>query len=89
MRVVIEAAAHDGDTHRGPPRRSNHRAGSGPTTQPASGVDPGEWVHKGIAATIGVLLVVGLVWLGIQATNVLILVFVAILLAAGLDRRSG
>ena len=52
-------------------------------------VDAGEWVHKGIAATIGVLVVLGLVWLGIQATNVLILVFVAILLASGLRPAVG
>jgi len=59
-----------------------------PDDQPGE-VDPGEWVHKGIAATIGVLVVLGLVWLSIQATNVLILVFVAILLASGLRPAVG
>ena len=59
-----------------------------PDAEPVE-VDAGEWVHKGIAATIGVLVVLGLVWLGIQATNVLILVFVAILLASGLRPAVG
>ena len=63
-------------------RRPGRRAGRRAST-PANGSS------EGIAATIGVLLVVGLVWLGIQAINVLFLVFVAILLASGLDRRVG
>src|SRR4051794_33161076 len=59
-----------------------------PDAEPVE-VGAGEWVHKGIAVSIGVLVVVGLVWLAIHATNVLILVFVAILLAPGLRPAGG
>ena len=43
------------------------------------------WVRRGIAFSIGALVVLGLVWLAVLALNVLILIFVAILLAAGLE----
>ncbi len=72
-----------------PPPESGRRLTAGPDDAPDVGRDPGEWVQRGIALTIGVVLVVGLVWLGIQALNVLVLVFVAILLAAGLEPALG
>ena len=76
------------DPHEQRPRR--HPAPT-PRTTPRRGGRrrPGEWVRQAVAGTIGVLVVLGLVWLGIQATNVLILVFVAILLAAGLRPAVG
>jgi predicted PurR-regulated permease PerM len=43
------------------------------------------WLRRGFAFAAGVTAVVGLVWLAVQAINVLVLVFVAILLAAGLE----
>jgi predicted PurR-regulated permease PerM len=43
------------------------------------------WLGRGFAFTAGAAAVVGLVWLAVQAINVLVLVFVAILLAAGLE----
>jgi predicted PurR-regulated permease PerM len=45
----------------------------------------GMWLRRGLAFTAGAAVVVGLVWLAAQAINVLLLVFVAILLAAGLE----
>lgn len=43
------------------------------------------WASRGSAVALGALAVLGLAWIAIQATNVLILAFVAILLAAGLE----
>jgi predicted PurR-regulated permease PerM len=43
------------------------------------------WLRRGVAFTAGAAVVVGLVWLAARAINVLLLVFVAILLAAGLE----
>ena len=47
--------------------------------------DAAGWVRRGMALTTGGLAVLALVWLAVLAVNVLILVFLAILLAAGLD----
>ncbi len=47
--------------------------------------DAGDWVRRGIAATAGVLVVLGIGWLGYRGAGVLVLVFVAILLADGLQ----
>ncbi len=72
MKDLAAAAAPDPDTE-------DH------TTDAEVGDEPGDWVRRAVAGTIGVLVVIGLVWIGIQALNVLILVFAAVLLAAGLE----
>jgi predicted PurR-regulated permease PerM len=43
------------------------------------------WMTRGAAATLGALVVVGLVWLAASAMTVLLLLFLSILLAAGLE----
>ncbi|HEX6868286.1 MAG TPA: AI-2E family transporter, partial [Candidatus Limnocylindrales bacterium] len=43
------------------------------------------WTIRGMALALGALIVIGLVQLGIAASGVLLLVFIAILLAAGLE----
>jgi predicted PurR-regulated permease PerM len=43
------------------------------------------WLRRGFAFAVGAAAVIGLLWLAVQAINVLVLVFVAILLAAGLE----
>lgn len=47
--------------------------------------DAAAWVRRGIGFTTGAMAVLGLIWLAGLAANVLILVFVAVLLAAGLE----
>jgi predicted PurR-regulated permease PerM len=50
-----------------------------------TGRDMAVWTRRGIAATVGVLAVVTIAWLGSRAVGVLVIVFVAILLADGLQ----
>jgi predicted PurR-regulated permease PerM len=46
---------------------------------------PRHWLARGTAVTLGALLVVGLACVAVQSMTVLLLVFLSILLAAGLE----
>jgi predicted PurR-regulated permease PerM len=51
--------------------------------QPAP--DATRWIQRGMALTVGGLVILALVWVALQAASILVLVFLAVLLGAGLE----
>jgi predicted PurR-regulated permease PerM len=56
-----------------------------PRRAPRQAPEVARWIQRGMALTIGALLVLALVWVAAQAAAILVLVFLAILLGAGLE----
>ena len=52
---------------------------------PRDATDTATWVRRGGALTVGTLAILVLAWIAIQASTVLVLIFLAVLLAAGLE----
>lgn len=47
--------------------------------------DVTRWIQRGMALTAGALVILALVWVALQAASILVLVFLAVLLGAGLE----